>query len=626
MKKISLYILCISIMLSGCSKTPSISSIKSEKKEDFKNNFNISSDDSYGKFKAYINDDNQVTRLCYISSEDDINNKRCEHVKESDEETFYINKNSYFYDSLASGVEASCGFGMRKLINTRLKGTEDICSSRFTKTNGIYFIPRLIAGVAIYGIGVSLLGTLHSVVFDEDNFRNAIAESNINAFKNELFMATYNDDNSVSLDVIYLDIGDTKDSLEKKYDYLLERKLYNNGIVFLEKDTNRLISIVKFEEFKNYNTVESISLQIEKIITDTATNNKISLNYKDFTSKIPKEENIPILPKVPYLVKDEFETKENFNKRVRNAVEDRETKIRDLQKQYSHDVLQRNVYIDNLQEAYKIYLQQSSEDKYALLEEIQENIPMLTKVLFLENISGYSAKDFQYNADKEELYFNIYSKEGDFSQEVVANVPASSAKTIKRKKKFEIVPNIKAAGNTIKLLGFKIKDTINDDSFEVSYTNVNFIPEEVRVRIINQKENIDEEASKYFKKYKQDDIAIVDTSKKEIWYIDIANSINARVPKWFSNPLTDKTIGYGEGNSLREAKAHAISDLAFSVKVKVNSVYEEKSITNNFKSFNEVKEQTKQNTDIELSSSDYKLFKQDNIDGRWYVGLMLDRL
>ena len=45
------------------------------------------------------------------------------------------------------------------------------------------------------------------------------------------------------------------------------------------------------------------------------------------------------------------------------------------------------------------------------------------------------------------------------------------------------------------------------------------------------------------------------------------------------------------------------------------------SSVDNFKSFNEIKQQTQQSSNIELSSSDYQIFKQDSSDGKWYVGL-----
>lgn len=625
MKKISLYIVCVSLIMSGCVKTPSISSIERDKKENFKNNFKIEADNSDGKYKVYINKDNEITNLCYLANGYDKYNKRCRHTKESDEDSFYINKNSYFHDAPARGKEVSCGVGMRLFMDEK-RGTDDVCNSKFTKLNGIYFVPRLKAGIAIYIVGVTFLGNLHSVTFDEDNFRDAISDSNIDSFKNELFNVTRIDENLNSFDVIYLEAENIKNSLENKYDKLLVNRAYNNGIVFLEKDTKKLISIITFKDYNNYDTIESISLQIKQILSDISINNKIALKYKDFSSKIPEEISLPILPKIPSLVKDEFETKNDFNIRVRKAVEDRETKIRDLQKQYSKDILERNSYIKSLQEVYKKYLTNSAEEKYELLDEAKESIAVLSKVLFLENVVGYDAKDFNYDVEEEKMYFTIFSKNGIFSQPVVAEVPVSSAKIIKKENKYEILPSIEATDNTIKLLGFEIKDTINNDSFEVGYTDINYKSEEMSVRIVNKKENIDKEASKYFQKYKQDDIAIVDTNKKEIWYIDIVNSINARVPKWFSTPIQHKTIGYGEGDSLSEAKANALKDLAFMVKVKVNVVYESSDTVNNFKSFNEIKQQTRQSSNVELSSNNYQLYKQDNIDGKWYVGLMLDKI
>ncbi len=614
------------LLLSACAaKTPSnIVKIEQDKQKNLKKNIRITN--SSNAYKAYINDDYELEYLCYRGD-----TNKCNYKKDS--LSFWVNNKGYYppISPSTSGVQCGTGslfgwlaiFPMKPFaIQNYTKKNSAICNSPFTTLDSTQIGERFFFGLITFMTPFVTGGTLHTVKFDKDEFTEAVYVSNIESFREKLFELTSSLNIEGGFDIIYLEKGDIDDNLEEKYEQLLSDRSKKAGMIFLEKESNRLLAVNVFSRYNDKDLITSISLQIQDLLKGIAKNDQYTLTYDDITPYIPEEVKLPKIPPVPTLQKDEFETKSEFEQRVKDAVASREKLIRELQRKYSLDVYERNTYIDNLQKSYELYLQQTAQNKNNLLKELEDSLAMLSKVLFLENTSGYEAKNFKYDAETQKLYFTIYSQNRGFEQEVVASVPSSTAKQIKHQKSFKIIPNIDASANKLSLLGFEILETSSNESFPTAYTNINYKPQEIKVAVLSNKENIDKKLSNYFKRYKQKDNPIVDTSKKEIWYIDIAKNINAKVPKWFSNPASkNKIIGYGEGRTLQEAKANARADLSFMVKVKVNTVFENTSNINNFKSFNEVKEQTKQSSDIELSYNDYKVYKQDNVDSKWYVGL-----
>jgi hypothetical protein len=41
---------------------------------------------------------------------------------------------------------------------------------------------------------------------------------------------------------------------------------------------------------------------------------------------------------------------------------------------------------------------------------------------------------------------------------------------------------------------------------------------------------------------------------------------------------------------------------------------------NNFNHFSAIKSNTQENTNVELNSNEYRIYKQEEVDGIWYVG------
>ena len=629
--KYSIILSIVGILISGCASTnKNILEIQKHKQNEIKKQIKISKNKS--GYKAYIDRNNNLKFICMSNKCNYFSKKKHSYYYQTPEEEIVIFNSQGYYPPISPNIRnIDCGTGSMLgwasfvlksyRIHNYSKDHPKACYSRFTKADSYAISERFVWGLATFMTSFITAWTLHTIKFDKEEFINAIYESNLETFRQKLINidSIYHHINGI--DVIYLEEGDIKDSLEDKYKLLLTDKSLKSGIIFLEKDTKRLLAIDIFDKYKNKTLLESISLQINDILNNIAKNNQYVLKYKDILPYIPPKVKLPTIPPAKKIVKDEFETKAEFHKRVIELVRKREEKIRELQRQYSLAVFERNEYINNLQEAYKKYIEKEAEEKNKLLKEIKNNIPLLSKVLFLENISGYDANNFKYDAEEQKLYFTIYSNRNNFKQNVVSNIPAKIAKRIKLKHSFKIIPQISAEDNKLILKGFKILEISSNNMYEVAYTNKNYKPEMITLRIEGMKESIKKEISTYFKKFKQTDMPIVDTSKKEIWYIDVVNTINAKIPKWFSQPVQNKIIGYGEGKTLEEATANARKELAYMIKVKINSKFESVKQLNNFKSFNEVKESIKQATNIQLNADDYSIYRQEKIDGIWYVGL-----
>jgi hypothetical protein len=463
-----------------------------------------------------------------------------------EEESFLINENGYYPPLSLNIKNVQCGAGSLAGWVVILGGLFKFknysklhpiaCNSRFTSLDSTQLLERFGVGLLTWMTSFLTGGTMHTNKFDKQKFIDAVYESNIESFRKKLLESAYKFNIDKGIDFIYLDEDDMADSLEEKYEELLTDKSLKSGVIFMQEDSHKFLAMDIFNKYKDKNILESISLQIEDILNQIAKNNKYTLSYKDIIAYIPKEIPLPKIPPARKFVKSEFETKAEFQKRVMQAVKKRENRIRRLQRQYSLAVEERNKYIENLRKAYYKYLEEKAEEKNKLLKGPKENIALLSKVLFLENTSGYSADNFMYDAETKKLYFTIYSKNKLFKYNVVSVIPAEGAKSIKLNKLFKIIPEIVANKNSLILKGFKILATESNNLYNVKYTNINYKPEVVSLRITGMKESIKRKLSKSFKKFKQKDMPIVDTSKRAIWYIDVVKSINAKIPKWFSNP------------------------------------------------------------------------------------------
>jgi len=259
---------------------------------------------------------------------------------------------------------------------------------------------------------------------------------------------------------------------------------------------------------------------------------------------------------------------------------------------------------------------------------LKENMGLLSKILFVQNLNGFYANDFTYDSESKQMYFNISSGNGHFKHKVISKIPSRVARQVKLTNSYKIEPVLEFKQNSLILKEFVLEELINKEEFSVSYTNINFSPMESKVTISTSNEKINASINNVFGKYKQSNAKLLDIGTKEVWYIDVVKRINAKVPKWFSNPKkTNEIIAYAQADNLETAKLLALSELASMIKVRIisdTSLY--KSSSNMFKNYREFKRNIKSNTNVELDKNEYSILRQEKMDGVWYVTIVYNFL
>jgi hypothetical protein len=375
-------------------------------------------------------------------------------------------------------------------------------------------------------------------------------------------------------------------------------------------------------EFQDQELPVAVNLQLNDLLSSQAgmsTNGAQATGF-EITKLIPPEVSVPELPPIPQLTKSEYETKADFNTRVKVAVADREDAIRELQQQYRHDVYARNQYIMALGESWQEHLDGKTTEQNELVKKLNKNRTQLARLLYTLNQGKFTASDMSYDAESQSLYLTATSARYGFKQRMVAKVSAPTAKSIKETGKYALTPEFVNQDDKVKMQGLTLTETRSGDDFATSYTDINFKPEAVSVKVAMTSNKIKKEPSAAFKSFEQKPQAIVDTDSKEVWYIETVNRINAKIPEWFATPeQSKKTFGYGQGNSHEEAMLSARKDLAYTVKVSISSSMEILKQDNTYRSYQDVAQHSGEATDVEFKAGDYSVYKQAESDGRYYV-------
>ncbi|MDP2804990.1 MAG: LPP20 family lipoprotein, partial [Gallionellaceae bacterium] len=177
--------------------------------------------------------------------------------------------------------------------------------------------------------------------------------------------------------------------------------------------------------------------------------------------------------------------------------------------------------------------------------------------------------------------------------------------------------------SNIKMKELLLEETSSGDDFATNYTDINFKPEFVSVKVAASDIKINKELSAIFKSYEQKPQAFVDANANGVgFYIEIRNSINAKKPDWFSTPEQSKNVvSYGVGNSHEEAMLSARRELASTVKTTISSSLDILQTNNTFKTLQEVTQHTQASTDVEFKIGDVSVLHQAEMDGKYYVAL-----
>jgi hypothetical protein len=590
--------------LIGCSSTPQ-GAIDVEKKAVERKSVKISIASPIAH--VVINQDNMIADLCAAGAS-------CGGGK------------NISFDISSEGIglsrkypqEISCGTGARGFLS-KIPNGENLCGSRLYKVSDLHLTQRIVGGIISWGVLPLLEGTVHEESFSSDGMRDIADEAQIQGLKEILYSGNSSKLSYLGLgqhaSVIYVDI----DRLDQAYKEYLKSDAVSDSLVLIDRKTKKPLYVFCPTDYSGLELPAVVEKQMADFI-NYASGEKTLTSKVNIKSLIPGEIPLPKLPSVPQLTKSQFETKLEFEQRIKEEVLEREESIRQIQQKYNQDVAERNAYVAALSNAWEKTINASVTQQNELVRNVKDNQVQLARLLFAFNYGRFKATDFTYDAENQKIYLTVNSARYSFKQKLVAVMQPALAKSV-FSGHYVLTPNFDVQQSKIIMNGFSLVESNSGKEFQTSYTDVNFKPDLASVQIAtNSKINPLESAA--FHQYEQKPATLVDTGTKEVWYINTVKQMNAQMPDWFSNPEQGKlAVGYGVGNSLDEAMNSARKELAYAIKTSISSSMNLLKEDNSFRSYQEVKENTKAVTDVQFSSGDTSVLHQAMMDGRYYVAM-----
>jgi len=494
----------------------------------------------------------------------------------------------------------------------------EACNTRFASTN--YLVSGLVgATVAVSTLGLSLLtnGNMHFAWFDRDEFREAVVETNLDNLRYDFINLIAPEKKGFIYEVVYIDSYDIdSDDSDEKREY--------DGVIFIDGASETVYGFYDYSDINSSNYSKTINEIVNSLYTSIAKDKNTALNNKTILSLIPPKVPEPIIPPPKKLIKSEFEKQSEFEARVRQAAMDRESMIKELQKDYDKKVEARNRFVVELEEKYRKELEIQKERKESLIAKMNDNMEHLSKFLFVRYMGEFRATDMRYDAENEKLYFTLLSKNGNYKNSVVADIPPENAKQIKEKESYLITPKLEYSNGVLYIEGFNIKEDESGNNYAINYTNKSYEPTQMALSIAKENEYIAANEQINFNDYRQTPTDLIAYDKKEVWSIDVVSRADAAVPKWFEKLQTssERLYGFGMGGSLEEAYDVARANLIRNRQsdISVTSTLKHES-TSGSQLHTEYDKKIEVSANTELNKEQYREYKKEKFDGVWYVVL-----
>lgn len=103
---------------------------------------------------------------------------------------------------------------------------------------------------------------------------------------------------------------------------------------------------------------------------------------------------------------------------------------------------------------------------------------------------------------------------------MVVKVSAQTAKSIKENGAYSLTPKLTYQDDCIKMDGLSLTEVSTGDNFATNFTDINFMPEAVSVKVATRDSIINKEKSAVFKIYEQKQQPFVDSNTKQVLYIE----------------------------------------------------------------------------------------------------------
>ena len=218
-------------------------------------------------------------------------------------------------------------------------------------------------------------------------------------------------------------------------------------------------------------------------------------NPINLTSKIPQKIEMPKLPPLPKLVKDQFETKAMFNERVKEAINERQLQIEKMQTKYRANVENRNSIIEELDILYKADIESIKEEQKVKKEKLPEKILEFTQMSFLEIMGDPILENPSYDAESETMYIHLKASNANYQKRIALSIPITNAKNYYDNLNIvEAIIIYSFKDNEIKLE--QIKTHYMGDTYFAVLTDIDFKSEKMEITLKDKKVDFGSEQQK----------------------------------------------------------------------------------------------------------------------------------
>ena len=497
------------------------------------------------------------------------------------------------------------------------------CKNRFFKAKVGASDAVMVTLSAMVTFGTSLLthGSFHFKHLDHELLKQTIVAANLDNLVLGLSSPKYWSVAGAGYQIVYISEATVEEDLQKAVKLSQQFHTSNQGLLLFNKENNSLIAGISFELLTGDNSMDLLKKTLISINQDL----QKAVSYKQdnafIEQYIPPPIKKPKVPPVPELIKDEFEKQTAFINRVNVAVNNREALLRKMANTYEFEVFKRNEYIRALMHSYQGFLKRRHDGNRSLKRLVYQQQNLLSHLLFNQLYSDLRAEEMQYDAENERLYMNLRSIRNNFQQSVVLPSSPNIARAIKREGDYGLGIDSKLTGSQLVLE--KALVWHKGEKMPAQFTDMRYLPPTISVKAQGSVLELNAEPTLDHRKYLQKDTSIVDDIPKHTLYLSIQKQVNLTIPDWFSQPPeADQIHAYGTAESHAKALTHARAELARMVQVRVQSQQSVKVDDNQITTFERYNELTNTSTDVVLTSDQYRINRQEEKEGKWYIELV----
>jgi len=230
---------------------------------------------------------------------------------------------------------------------------------------------------------------------------------------------------------------------------------------------------IKFNSLENFNLYKNINLK-KRFISKKSYSKQ---PFKEIQGIVQKIVNLytnverikkPKLPPMPKIIKDEYETKAQFQDRINHIIAKREATIKALQEQYRKDVEFRNEKVRYIQKI------------------LPQKIQKWKKNAFDVVMGGFKLEKRSYDAETSTMYLTMKAKQAKYSKKVTINIAPQNAKTfVACLEDVDVTPSFNFEDNQIVLNS--ISTNFQGNSYVATLNAKDFKPEKIMVAIKDKK-------------------------------------------------------------------------------------------------------------------------------------------